>query len=153
MKVYFVTIHEELRTVPAHRSHHASIHYYFIAIITIPGILLAHSSYFTNGYSGYYFYSLDFWCLLTFRSCYCVFKNSHYHILSLFLSELTLMKQIRWFQGTQIRTVLSSKSESLALGMEQSSSFHWIQIPLPSEPAWVRTHDQLKKDAVKRGWW
>ena len=108
---------------------------------------LAHSSYFTNGYSGYYFYSLDFWCLLTFRSCYCVFKNSYDHILSLFLSELILMKQIRWFQGTHIRTVLSSKSESLALGMEQCSLFHWIQIPLPSEPAWVRTHGQLKKDA------
>lgn len=124
MKLYFVTIHEELRTVLAHRSHHVSIHYYFITIITIPGIWLAHSRYFTNGHSGYYFYSLDFWCPLNFRSCYCAFKDSCYHTLSLFLSELTLMRQIRWFQGTHIRTVLSSKGESRALGKEQCSSFY-----------------------------
>lgn len=76
--------------------------------------------------------SVLYWVYIYIYSCY--------HILSLFLSELTLMRQIRWFQGTHIRTVLSSKSESRALGKEQCSSFYWIQISLHSEPAWVRTH-------------
>lgn len=86
--------------MPAHKNHYISIFFIVIIIIiivTITGILLAYIRCFTNGFCGYCYNFLYFWCLSHFQATSQCLYNSYYNILPLFLCESFPMRQIRYF--------------------------------------------------------